>query len=279
MVEQEVTPPLSLTNDGSLEIVFLGTGTAFARRLFQTNLLIIKGDHHILVDFGMTGPQALQELGVPAVDIRTILPTHSHADHIGGLEYLTLVNRYMAVPAGKEKLDMIVTDEYRPVLWEMSLRGGLEYNEQNAEGTRLSFDDLYTPHVPSLVRTEPRSIFRITYRGITIELFHTNHIPGEAGTAKDAFITYGMLIDDRVFFSGDTKFDPELIASYADRSEVMFHDASRTPNQVHAWIDDLRTLPADVRKKMYLVHYQDDVEDGHAVDFAGLARQGTRYIF
>ncbi len=279
MVEQTVTTPLSLTNDGSLEIVFLGTGTAFARRLFQTNLLIIKGGEHILVDFGMTGPQGLQALGVSPMDIRTILPTHSHADHIGGLEYLTLVNRYMAVPAGKAKLDMIVTDEYRSVLWEMSLRGGLEYNEQDAEGTRLGFDDFYVAHVPTLVSSEPRSVFRIEHRGITIELFHTNHIPGEADTARDAFITYGLLIDDRVFFSGDTKFDPELIAMYADRAEVMFHDASRTPNQVHAWIDDLRTVDADVRSKMYLVHYQDDVTDVDAEGFAGLARQGVRYIF
>ncbi len=279
MVEQPITQPLTLTNDGSLDIVFIGTGTAFARQLFQTNLLIIKGNSHVLVDFGMTGPQALTSLGLSPLDIRTILPTHSHADHIGGLEYLTLVNRYMAIPAGKPKLQMIVTDEYRPVLWDASLRGGLEYNEQNAEGTRLSFNDFYETFTPQLISTEPRSVFTIDFEGIHIELFHTNHIPGEAGTAKDAFITYGLLIDNRVFYSGDTKFDPDLIASYSDRAEVLFHDASRTPVQVHAWIENLRTLPEDVRRKMYLAHYQDDVSDSDAADFAGLAKQGVIYRF
>lgn len=279
MVEQPVSVPLSLKNDGTLEIVFLGTGTAFARRLFQTNFLIIKGDAHVLVDFGMTGPQALHAVGLGAQDIATILPTHSHADHIGGLEYLSLLNRYMAVPAGAPKLKMIITDDYRPVLWEMSLRGGLEYNEENAEGKSLSFDDLYDSYAPTRISTDPRSIFTIDYHGIKIELFGTNHIPGEAGTPKDAFITYGLLIDDRVFYSGDTKFDRELIDMYVDRSEVMFHDASLTPNQVHAWIEDLRGLPEDVRKKMYLVHTQDSVTEEDASAFAGLTKQDTRYIF
>ncbi|MBK6292513.1 MAG: MBL fold metallo-hydrolase [Ignavibacteria bacterium] len=279
MVEQPVSTPLALTNDGTLEIVFLGTGTAFARRLFQTNLLIIKGEEHVLVDFGMTGPQALQALGLTGMDIRTILPTHSHSDHIGGLEYLTLVNRYMAVPSGKEKLNMIITDVYRPILWDLSLRGGLEYNEQNAEGRRLSYDDLYTTHVPQQIASEPRSIFSIDMNGIKLELFHTNHIPGEADSPKDAFVTYGLLIDDRVFFSGDTKFDRDLIDMYADRSEIMFHDASMTPNQVHAWVEDLRGIPEEIRRKMYLVHYQDEMTDDDAADFKGLAKQGIRYLF
>ncbi|MCX6139830.1 MAG: MBL fold metallo-hydrolase [Candidatus Kapabacteria bacterium] len=279
MVELPVSLPLALQNDGNLEIVFLGTGTAFARRLFQTNFLIIKGDVHVLVDFGMTGPQALQAVGLGAQDICTILPTHSHADHIGGLEYLSLLNRYMAVPAGAPKLKMIITDDYRPVLWDMSLRGGLEYNEENAEGKSLSFDDLYDSYAPAYVSNNPRKVFSIDYHGIKLELFGTNHIPGEAGTPNDAFITYGLLIDDRVFYSGDTKFDRELIDMYADRSEVMFHDASLTPNQVHAWIETLRSLPEDVRKKMYLVHTQDNVTDEDTALFAGLTKQGIRYIF
>lgn len=279
MVEMPHNGPISLSNDGTLEIVFLGVGTAFARKLFHTNFLIIKGDTHILVDFGMTGPQALAELGISATDIRTVLPTHSHSDHIGGLEYLTLVNRYFAIPKGKAKLEMIITSEYQTVLWEMSLRGGLEYNEQNAEGIRVSFEDLYVPFAPTRVDSDSRSRFRIDYKGIKLELFQTNHIPGEAGTPMDAFITYGLMIDDRVFFSGDTKYDRDLVDLYSDKAEVMFHDASLTPNPVHSCIDDLRGLPANVREKMYLVHYQDEVEEQHVPEFAGIAKQGVRYQF
>lgn len=281
MTESPVVKPLSLSNEGELEIVFIGTGNAFAQRLFQTNFLLIKGDTHVLVDFGMTGPQALREVaGLDCTDIRTILPTHSHADHIGGVEYLTLINRYVAVAAlGRAKLNMIIHDEYRPVLWEMSLRGGLEFNEESHDGQRLDFADLYNEHPLEVLSNGPRRILRTNYGGINIELFHTNHIPGEATTPADAFITYGLMVDDRVFISGDTKFDRDLIDLYADRAEVMFHDAAFTYNPVHASTPELRTLPEHIRKKMYLMHYPDSFESHDVSDFAGYAQQGVRYRF
>ncbi|MBI2793541.1 MAG: MBL fold metallo-hydrolase [Ignavibacteria bacterium] len=275
----DVDGQLHLTNDGKLEIVFLGTGTAFSRSNFQTNFLIIKGDTHILVDFGMTGPQALHALNRRAEDISVILPTHSHSDHIGGIEYLTLINRYSAVPQGRPKLTMITTSDYRPVLWDQSLRGGLEYNEMDSEGMRLSFDDLFDVHLCKQISSDGRLIYRTHFFGVDLELFHTNHIPGEAESATDAFITYGVFVDDRVFISGDTKFDEDLIDLYSDRSEVLFHDASLTRNAVHASVNELIALPESIRNRMYLMHYQDEATDADAAEFAGLTKRGTRYIF
>ena len=271
--------PLHLTNDGQLELVFLGTGTAFGHRLYQTNFVLIKGDTHILVDFGMTGPQALRAVGRQAEDISVVLPTHSHADHIGGLEFLSLKNRYFAIPSGRPKLTMITTEEYRSILWDQSLRGGLEYNELNPEGRRLDFSDFYDVHLADRINNGGRSLFSTEFRGIKLELFHTNHIPDQADSPEEAFITYGLFVDDRLFISGDTKFDAELIDTYKDRSEAMFHDASVTKNAVHASLSELATLDESVLKKMYLMHYQDDMTEEVASAFAGLAHQGKRYIF
>ena len=271
--------PLHLTNDGQLEIQFLGTGTAFARDLYQTNFVIVKGDTHILVDFGMTGPHSLHDLGRDATDISVILPTHSHSDHIGGLEFLSLKNRYFGIPSGRPKLTMVTTEEYRSVIWEQSLRGGLEYNELNPEGKRLAFEDFFEVHLAEMIINEPRRTFKTNFRGIELELFHTNHIPGQAESPNDAFITYGLFVDGRVFLSGDTKFDTGLIDKYKDRSEVMFHDASLTKNAVHASIGELRTLDESLRKRMYLMHYQDDAKPEDAEGFAGFAKRRKRYIF
>jgi ribonuclease BN (tRNA processing enzyme) len=82
-----------------------------------------------------------------------------------------------------------------------------------------------------------------------------------------------------VFLSGDTKFDPDLIAMYEDRAEIFFHDASIKKNAVHASTGELATLSESIRSRMYLLHYQDETTADDAKEFAGLALQNKRYIF
>ena len=65
---------LALTTEGELRVVFIGTGSAFAKRRRQPNILVIQGNHHVL-------------------RVCCYLPTHSHADHIDGLEEVALINR------------------------------------------------------------------------------------------------------------------------------------------------------------------------------------------
>jgi ribonuclease BN (tRNA processing enzyme) len=281
MITKSIKRPLKLKNDGKLELVFIGTGSSFADHLYNTNFILIKGDTHILVDFGVTGPIALSDItGLKSSDIENFLPTHSHSDHIGGVEYLSLANRYITVAAFKgKKLKMIITKEYQKVLWDMSLKGGMQWNEVNEDGKYLNLDDYFDIVNPKEIKDQPRRIWRINYGGIEIEMFRTIHIPEQALIEKDAFLSYGLYVDNRLFISCDTKFDRELIDFYADRSEVLFHDASLKPNPVHACIDELKTLPDSIRKKMYLMDYSDNWEDVKIDEFAGFAIEGKRYIF
>jgi hydroxyacylglutathione hydrolase len=273
--------PLKLTNTGQLEIVFIGTGTPFSRTLYNNNFFIIKGETHILVDFGMTGPVALSDIaGLDVTNIKTILPTHSHADHIGGIEYLALYHRYVTQRnVKKPKIEMIISEEYEKILWEMSLRGGLEWNESNSSGKKMKFSDYFEPVRPKLITNSPRHILEIDYKGIHIELFGTNHIPDNARTQKQAFLTFGLFIDKKVMISGDTKFDRKLIEMYSNKAEILFHDASFLHNPVHASVEELRELPSEVKKKMYLMHYTDDWQKYKVADFGGLAHQGIKYTF
>ncbi len=272
---------LSLKNDGKLEIFFLGVGSAFSKTLFQTNLLLIQGDTHVLVDFGMTGPQSLYETaGLEMSNIEVILPTHSHADHVGGIESLALANRYIARRImGKPKLRMIVNDEYERVLWDMTLRGGLEWNEQDAEGRKLSFHDYFNPIRPAWKQGQSRETLEVTVGDIHIEIFRTKHVPEQATSWQNSFISYGLYVNNRVFISADTRLDLDLIYSYADRSEIMFHDVQFFSGAVHTPLSDLQTLPDDIKRKMYLIHYSDNWQQHNVDDFAGYAQQGSRYIF
>ncbi len=269
-------------NHNQLEIIFIGTGTAFTCTLGNNNILIRKGDKHILVDFGITAPYNFEKMtGMDILDIETILPTHSHSDHIGGLEFLTLKNRYMKQPIGQSTLNLIVPDEYESVLWNESLKGGLKYNELGFQDGAMGIKDYFKVINPEKC-DEGRTIYKINYNGIKLEFFQTNHIPSEANNIEQAFITYGLFIDDKVFFSGDTKFDKDLIMHYNERgAEYYFHDCSFGFNPVHANVDELLTLEDELKAKMYLMHYGDDFEkhQDKISKFKALAEAGKVYKF
>ena len=64
--------PLSLNTEGQLRVVFIGTGSAFAKRRRQSNMLIIQGDHHVLIDCGTQGPLALNDVGLELRSLFTL---------------------------------------------------------------------------------------------------------------------------------------------------------------------------------------------------------------
>ncbi|MEO2176982.1 MAG: MBL fold metallo-hydrolase, partial [bacterium] len=98
---------IRLENDGELLLYFIGTGSAFTKTLSQNNLLIVKGNDHVLVDCGTKCSQSLHKVDLPLSEIENFLITHSHADHIGGLEEAQLHGRYIS----HRKLNMVINEE------------------------------------------------------------------------------------------------------------------------------------------------------------------------
>ncbi|KGE73824.1 hypothetical protein DC28_01000 [Spirochaeta lutea] len=272
--------PLSLKNNGHLSLFPVGTGSAFTKKLYQNNVLLIKGDQHIMVDCGTRTPEAFYTLGVPITTIENFLVTHSHADHIGGLEEVMLMGRYVT----KKKPNIIITPEYQKMLWEYSLRGGAAYNERNG-GSLLHFDDFFTVYAPEPVTGLGRDAWRIEYRGFSLTLIRTMHYPDSAKSWRESAYSIGLVIDDRIFFTGDTRFDPELIHAVVDSYPIewIFHDVQFFPGGVHTPFDDLLTLPDQYREVMHLMHYPDTFQEKEQLvldnGFAGFVHQHHYYDF
>ena len=190
------------------------------------------------------------------------------------------MNRYVGTRfLGRPKLKMIINEEYQRILWEQTLRGGLEWNEEHQDDKRkLAFGDFFDVVRPKWKTNQPREVWELAFGDMRIELLRTKHIPEQSESWEASFVSFGLLVDGRVFLSGDTRFDPELIDMVKD-AEALFHDVQFFPGAVHAPLEDLRTLPDDVKKKMHLIHYADDWAQQDVSDFAGFAHQGRRYVF
>ena len=237
IVQLKKNEKLSLTNDGTLSLFWVGVGAAFSKKFFQTNLLIIKGNHHLLIDCGTRCPVAFWEYGCSITNVENYLITHSHADHIGGLEEVALMNRYVT----KKKPKMIITKEYEKILWDYSLKGGSAFNE-GQKNDRLQFSDFFESTRPKKISDKPRVILETCIGDINLKLFRTKHIPDNAKTWKDSFLSYGVIINDKILFTSDTRYDKDLIYKFLEefkQIQYIFHDCQLFSGGVHASYNEL----------------------------------------
>lgn len=258
---------LSLETPGHLEVFFLGVGSAFAKKNFNTNFLLIKGKDHVLVDFGITGPTALwQNARLCPTEIKCILPTHVHGDHVGGMEQLAFMHRYVS----QTKPTCIISEALQQELWHHTLYGALRHLTDSDR--TLRFGDYF-----NILR--PNQEGYVEWGKIKIKLYPTRHIA--VPTGEPAFITNALCVNDQVLFTGDSVYDMPLICKHA-RCKAVFADCGMhevIKNGTHASIEELRSLPAIIKAKMHLVHYSDNYENYNVEEFAGLTQAGVRYVF
>lgn len=278
MIIKEFEEKIELTNDGNLSLFFIGTGNAFSKKFFQTNLLIIKGEDHVLVDCGSLFSFAFEEVyhtNISAID--NIILTHPHADHIGGVEELILNGRYIK----KSKVNIVITDEFKEKLWNESLRGGVQYSEDG----EMTFDDYFVQIKPEQISDGPVIEYEANIGSINLKLYRTYHVTTQNNSFENAQYSVGIIIDDRVLFTGDSQYKPEQLKWILENHniECIFHDCDvgGYAEGVHASYRQLKELPPEIKKKIFLYHYNGAAckTDSKADGFAGFARRGKYYIF
>lgn len=275
---------LPLTTDGHLRIIFLGVGAAFSTKMFQSNIIVVKGETALFVDLGTKATLKLAEFGRTVHDVQHLIATHSHADHIGSMEELALKRRYEAPfilePAkradeefgmymsrilaarnsGKFRPNLYVPHSYNQALWGWSLKGGLAFSEEIDLGGptgEMLMGHFFNVKPPTKIDGFGVDSWEQDIGGIHIQTFVTKHIPDNTGRVTESMYSVGMVIDGRVYYSGDTKFDEATTMRFGEGCELLFHDCQHFPGGVHAFYGDLKNLPEATRAKMLLYHLTD----------------------
>lgn len=282
--------PFPLQSDSGLRVSFLGCGSAFSSRQFQSNMIVAKGETVVVVDLGSKAVFKMLEFGLSVSDVRHLILTHSHADHIGSVEESGLKARYEApvrkaideghksgtraflervneIKAGKETLPSLhVPYEYAKALWEKSLVGGMGYSETMTSGgatQSMGLDHFFKLTPPRKIFSEKygRDVWECTLgegrNAMHFLLYRTKHIPDMAPNLEESFFSCGLIVDRQVMISGDTQFDAEVFMKIGNECKTIFHDCQSFPGGVHAYYGELRSLPGEIKRKMFLYHCDD----------------------
>jgi ribonuclease BN (tRNA processing enzyme) len=279
---------LPLHTDGQLRAMALGVGSAFSTRMYQSNLILVKGPTSVFVDLGSTSSFRLAEFHRSVHDVRHLIITHSHADHVGAFEELALKRRYEAPflevareenetgaaymqrvvaarQSGRFRPTLYVPAFYAHELWDMTLRGGLAFSEEvelkGPEGGMRLENFVKTVHPPRSSEQSHMS-WEVDIEGMKIKTFVTRHVPeATAGEDTPHMYSIGLVVDDRLYISGDTQFDPDAIELFGKDCEMLWHDCQHFPGGVHANYEELKTLPKKIRARMHLYHLSDGMLD------------------
>ena len=75
----------------SVTVTFVGSGDAFgAGGRFQTCILVDAPGTRFVIDFGASSLIALNKMGINHNSIDTIILTHIHGDHCGGIPFMLM---------------------------------------------------------------------------------------------------------------------------------------------------------------------------------------------
>jgi phosphoribosyl 1,2-cyclic phosphodiesterase len=236
-----------------LSLRFLGVGSAAAVDLGSSGAVLERdGEPLLLID---CGPETLTRyLDVYNAAPRAIYITHTHMDHVGGLE--RLFYRAYFDPALKGHVRIYAHAALVPHLQARVA----DYPNVLAEGG-ANFWDAF--QLVALSRG-------FWHAGLWFDVFATrHHLP---------MTSFGFALRGTFAWTGDTRPIPEMLAQYAGSGELVAHDCGLQGNPSHTGLDDLeREYPPELRSRLLIYHYN-SVADAAAITARGyrVARRDER---
>ena len=256
-----------------MKILTLGSGGAFSDKFGNTQFFIESDDeqHNLLFDCGATWLENARECNLDKQKVQNVFISHLHDDHVAGLGTLALMH-YFYPHFTKPTLYIHRSLVHR--LWQR-LAPGLETlaDHQLPEG-KLScqLSDYF-----NLVTLKSNGVFNIG-QDLQCRPVQTIHVVHGA----EFMDSYGLHITElstgyQALITSDTQFAPDQLKARSEIVDIIYHDCETTPgfkSGVHAHIEDLATLPLEVKEKMLLCHYGDNIDNW--VDF--IKQEGFRGV-
>jgi ribonuclease BN (tRNA processing enzyme) len=216
---------------------FLGVGSAQAVELGSSGAVLERdGAPLLLID---CGPETLTRyLDAYAQPPRVIYITHTHMDHVAGIERLFYRAYFDAALKGQVRLYA-----HAALIPHLQSRVA-DYPEVIAEGGANFWDAFQLVPVS-------RGFW---HDGLWFDVFATRHHAPQT--------SFGIALRGAFAWTGDTRPIPETLAQVAPAPTLIAHDCALHGNPSHTGVDDLvREYAQEQRERMILYHYG-SVEDG-----------------
>jgi ribonuclease BN (tRNA processing enzyme) len=254
-----------------MKIQALGRGGAFAPISIGNSNFMLTSDTGkvMMIDWGTTAPYIYRdELGLNFHDIDAVYCSHLHSDH-ASFELLAFHRYFLPKKDESENVIKMGLFMVRPLmeeLWENTLRGGLE----SIQGKIMTLTDYFDCHP-----IEKNGQFK--WEGLFFTPVQTVHV-------RSGYIikhSYGLYISKNaynqggVYITADTQFDKGLMPFYQDASLILQDcETGNYKSIVHAHYSELKTLPENIKNKMYLYHYNQPEPTFKEDGFAGFVEKG-----
>lgn len=232
-----------------MELTVLGCGDAFGNGgRFNTSFLLSNGEEGVLMDCGASTLIRLKEFAIDLESISTIVLSHFHGDHFGGVPFFLISSLFerprkkpltIIGPEGVQQRVIELLDAMYPATSEKLSQLDLNFREFVVGGS-------------------------LKHGELTIEAFAAEHSPPSSPHC------YRIAWEGKqIAFSGDTSWTDNLI-KVADGTDLFICECNFLEGVSfgHLSVEELNEQAASFNtKQLWLTHMADEVFDNEQIRF------------